>query len=434
MEHVKNIGSLNGLSLEQFKSAYKRLLLPVTLIALLVSEPTRSLGVAALSDAYWAVACYVVFTLAVYHHISRFFSSKHALVELYQHSPKHQVVFSSLLGALPGCGGAIIVTTQFVSGKVGFGSIVAVLTATMGDAAFLILASRPSTGLGLVAAGVVVGIVSGLVVNAIHKPDFLRPKVTQLVDAVRSTRAITPTGAITSTKAITPTKPACGCDSHDPNTRQQDELSSPIQIMAINLQGLFWKWMILPSLIVAFTMSFQIDVNTLLGLSPNTIEWLGAVLAVVIMSLWAFTKEIEDYQSTVAEDDKLPTSHPMQKAAQDTHFVSAWVIVAFLAFELTLHFAHIDLSTSFSGWGVYMPLMGVAIGLLPGCGPQILVTSLYLTGAVPMSTQLSNAISNDGDALFPAIAMAPKAALVATVYSAIPALVVGYSYYWLFEI
>ena len=81
-----------------------------------------------------------------------------------------------------------------------------------------------------------------------------------------------------------------------------------------------------------------------------------------------------------------------------------------------------------------MPLMGLTVGLLPGCGPQILVTSLYISGAAPLSAQLANAISNDGDALFPAIALAPKAALVATIYSALPALVVGYGYYFLFEI
>ncbi|EMP4380200.1 hypothetical protein WD340_004650, partial [Vibrio parahaemolyticus] len=79
------------------------------------------------------------------------------------------------------------------------------------------------------------------------------------------------------------------------------------------------------------------------------------------------------------------------------------------------------------------PLAGLAIGMLPGCGPQILVTSLYIAGAAPLSAQIANAISNDGDALFPAIAMAPKAALMATVYSSIPAFIVGYGYYFMFE-
>ena len=39
---------------------------------------------------------------------------------------------AAALGALPGCGGAIIVVTQYVTGRLSFGSVVAVLTATMG--------------------------------------------------------------------------------------------------------------------------------------------------------------------------------------------------------------------------------------------------------------------------------------------------------------
>lgn len=61
------------------------------------------------------------------------------------------------------------------------------------------------------------------------------------------------------------------------------------------------------------------------------------------------------------------------------------------------------------------------------------MTSLYLSGSVPLSAQLGNAIANDGDALFPALAVAPKAAIVATLYSAIPAVVVAYGWYWWVE-
>ncbi|MFN1618488.1 putative manganese transporter [Vibrio rotiferianus] len=386
----------------QFRLAYKRLLLPVALLALLASDATREVTVATLSDSFWAVSCYVAATLAIYHYLSNFMSKTNRLTALYHRSRGHQVFFAALLGALPGCGGAIVVTTQFISGRVGFGAIVAVLTSTMGDAAFLLLAAKPATGFGVIALGIVVGTLSGWVVNAFHADDFLRPK-----EKEQSPQA------------------QC-CNSHG-NTH------TPMEQRAINLQGAFWKWLLVPVTIVAVLGSFQVDINQMLGLKDNTMEWLGATFAVISMFLWAMTKELGDYQSTVSEDDKIIDSHPIQKAAQDTNFVSAWVILAFLAFELTTYFSGLDLGTTFSGWGIWMPLIGLAIGMLPGCGPQILVTSLYISGAVPLSAQLSNAISNDGDALFPAIAMAPKAALVATVYSAIPALIVGYGYFFLFE-
>ncbi len=42
-------------------------------------------------------------------------------------------------------------------------------------------------------------------------------------------------------------------------------------------------------------------------------------------------------------------------------------------------------------------------------------------------------LCNDGDALFPAIAIAPKVALVATLYSAVPAVIVSYGWLFLVE-
>lgn len=52
---------------------------------------------------------------------------------------------------------------------------------------------------------------------------------------------------------------------------------------------------------------------------------------------------------------------------------------------------------------------------------------------MPLSAQLGNAISNDGDALFPALAVARAAAVRATIYSAVPALIVGYGWFALFD-
>ena len=68
-----------------------------------------------------------------------------------------EIVGSSFLGALPGCGGAIIVLTQYIRGKISFGSVVATLTATMGDAAFLLIAKKPTIGLLVLGTGFIVG-------------------------------------------------------------------------------------------------------------------------------------------------------------------------------------------------------------------------------------------------------------------------------------
>jgi hypothetical protein len=100
---------------------------------------------------------------------------------------------------------------------------------------------------------------------------------------------------------------------------------------------------------------------------------------------------------------------------------------------LAVHFFGVEVGDLFGGWAAAMPALGMLIGFIPGCGPQIVVTSLYLAGAIPLSAQFANAIANDGDALFPAIALAPRAAILATLYSAVPALVIGYGWFFLFD-
>ena len=122
-----------------------------------------------------------------------------------------------------------------------------------------------------------------------------------------------------------------------------------------------------------------------------------------------------------------------RRTVSDTNFITGWVILAFLTFELIVYFFDIDLSIIFQSYVYLIPLIAILIGFLPGCGPQVLVTTMYLSGFIPLSAQIGNAIANDGDALFPAIALHPKAALIATLYSAVPALIVSYSYLLFFE-
>ena len=118
-----------------------------------------------------------------------------------------------------------------------------------------------------------------------------------------------------------------------------------------------------------------------------------------------------------------------QSVAAETRFVSVWVITGFLCFELFIYFTGWELGSIFRTLGPLTPLFAIMVGFIPGCGPQIIMTTLYIQGIVPLSAQLANAISNDGDALFPAIAMAPKVAIYATLYSAIPAILTGYTVY-----
>lgn len=261
----------------------------------------------------------------------------------------------------------------------------------MGDAAFLLLAREPLTALAVFAVSVVAGIVTGWLVERIHGRDFMR---------VSSSR--TPK-----------TAPVAGISSH----RRSDRA----------LLGLWWLWLI-PGFIFGILEAFQIDADMLLAnaVIDRPVTLFGAVGALLSLILWLRRRNASP------TDSDLP-SLVGETVVKDTSFVTTWVVLAYLLFELGVFATGIDLSRVFYAWTPLLPLLAILIGLLPGCGPQLVITSLYLAGAVPLSAQLGNAIANDGDALFPAMALAPRAALLATLYSALPALVVAYGYYWILE-
>ena len=125
------------------------------------------------------------------------------------------------------------------------------------------------------------------------------------------------------------------------------------------------------------------------------------------------------------------TDNPITRAAEETDFISIWVIGAYLAYDYAAEYAGLDLAALFGSIAPLLPLIAIVVGFVPGCGPQVLVTTLYINGIIPFAALIGNAISNDGDALFPAIALNPRAAIIATLYSAVPALIVAYGFYFM---
>ena len=338
-----------------------------------------------MTDAYLQVSVFVGFTLFVFIGLDSL--TKFDIDSFLVKTKKFHVPLSAFLGALPGCGGAIIVVTQYIQGRIGFGSLVAVLTATMGDAAFLILAIEPSTGLLIFALGAVVGSITGYVVDIIHGNKFLIQKF------------------------------------------DDDGNEEVLEKTFVSKFNIFWLLIFMPGFILGILVAFQVNINNLIFL-PNNFELtaiIGSSGAILSIFMWSLNP-LSDFQCSTDKSRGF-----LSRVVDTTNFVSTWVICGFLIFEIFMFFTSIDLKVFFDIWLPFVPLIAIFFGFLPGCGPQVVVATFYLNGFIPLSAELGNAISNDGDALFPAIALAPKAAVVATIYSAVPAIIVAYSYMYIFE-
>ena len=337
-------------------------------------------------DAYLAVSVFVGFTLMVFIGLDSL--TKFDIQSFLEKTKNFHVPIASFLGAIPGCGGAIIVVTQYIQGRISFGALVAVLTATMGDAAFLILAMEPSTGLLIFVLGIFVGTISGYVVDLIHGRSFMM-------------------------------------------TNSDIELEfEKLKKTFVSKFNIFWLMLFVPGFIIGILLAFQIDVDNFLNLPSNVsiVILLGSSGAILSIFMWSLNP-LSDFQCSTDKSRGF-----LSRVIDTTNFVSTWVISGFLVFEIFMYFTNIDLKLFFDLWLPFVPLIAILFGFLPGCGPQIVVATFYLNGYIPLSAELGNAISNDGDALFPAIALAPKAAILATIYSAFPAIIVAYTYLVIFEL
>ena len=339
---AKSIYVLRGLTL----------LLPAIVTGLVMATTDSGLGdiiFASVADAYVQVSTFVAGTFLIFFSIEKSF--KINVATTLRRDTIWQVPVAAAFGALPGCGGAIIVITQYVTGRLSFGSVVAVLTATMGDAAFLLIAQEPVTGIAMIVMGFVIGTLSGWFINAVHGGDFLRSTVKESVG--------------TSFRI------------EDTSTPWIDRL---------------WMAIMMPGFILAVLVAFQVDVDAMLA-SPffdQPATFVGVVGGMLSLTMWLAPKFGISADKTFSDSGTI-----IRRTIANTNYVTTWVIFAYLVFELSVYFFEFDLENIFAGVALYTPLIAVLIGFLPGCGPQVLITTMYLSGIIPLSAQIGNAISND---------------------------------------
>jgi hypothetical protein len=357
-----------------FLGPFRARRLPYVILLLVLAAVPGELGGLTrelMLDAYFQVSVFVAMTLLVFYGSERLF--KYNIGSALQNAKMAQVPLAALLGTTPGCGGAVVVVAAYSSGHVGFGAVVATLTATMGDAAFLLIATRPDAALVVLPLSFAGGVISGWIVDKLN---------------------VVPPA----------TDPA--------------KVIAPVRIGALRARDILFLIAALPGFVFGVLQLLQ---SPLYDQTPavvlGSLGLAGTFLGLLIWSLSPL------HAMTNAADT------PVTRMAEETSFISVWVIGASLAYDYLVVFTGLDLKDAFQTVAPLLPLIGVLVGFIPGCGPQVLVTTLYINGALPFAALIGNAISNDGDALFPAIAINPRSAVLATVVSAIPALIVAYGFY-----
>ena len=309
-----------------------------------------------------------------------------------------QVVLGAGLGIVPGCMGGFAAVSMYSHKLLSFGALIAMMIASSGDEAFVMLAMIPKEALLLMAILFVVAIGAGLLVDQFAKPI---------------------------------NKGNVGCDEgyqiHEEESQTVEKPSFRNMKHASAERIALLLGVILFIVALAFGMleheheheEVVETVHTHLNIFDE--YWMNLIFAIVsLFVVW--------FIATAGEH--IIKEHLWEHIIRK-HFlpVFLWTFGALLVIQIGLHY--FNLETLISSNIPWMILLAVLVGIIPESGPHLLFVTLFATGTVPFSVLLASSISQDGHASLPLLAESKRSFLKAKIVNVLVAAVFGYLCYFI---
>ena len=375
--------------------------------------------VVSMRDAFLAVTVFVAAMVFLFSWLQ--YATSGRFVEYIRSKKKLQPVIGALMGLTPGCGGAIVMMPMYARGYVTYGTVLATLIATLGDSAFVLIGAAITDS----------SFVAPLL--AVHAISFVAGVSWGYLVDMTGTTPHQPLGR------FGPTFGQAKPDEETVNESPLDDLSREepggLGYKILHQGYLIWWTVTLIGLVFAILLLVwsgqDPDYGLELSFNPTTMDgfitWIGLIGTSLSIILYFAQKNWfgDDTEATIG--DKLHSMREtMIHSASETAFVTFWVMIAYLAFEFGMLFSGIsEQDMSNYGDGLIAVLAASFIGLIPGCGPQIIAITAYTKDIISFPALAANAISQDGDALFPLLVRHKAASLWATIHTTIPAIIAG---------
>ncbi|WP_247003175.1 putative manganese transporter [Halosolutus gelatinilyticus] len=375
-----------------------------------------------LRDSYVQVSAFVAVTVLAFSLIQ--YRTDGALLAAIEGNERLQVLFGGLLGLTPGCGGAIVVMPLYVRGTVSFGTVVATLGATAGDSAFVILALAPEAALYAYAIAFAASVATGYLVDSVGLGvSRVDAAVAKLSPAMADGGTAVRGGVSPNPAHDYPGGAPTHAHEHGPDRRSR--ILTPLS----HLAHVVWWIAAVAGLVLGtvYLLRGGPEVPLALGVGfDGAFTAVGVTGTVLSLYLYGVGRHyVGEGEIARARESFSSAYDTLTHAAMETSFVTVWVVVALLIYEYAVVLTGLNVAAIAAAAGIFAPIGGAIVGLIPGCGPQILLASVYAEGSLPFSALTANAISQDGDALFPLLAVDARAAIVASIYNVLPAIVVG---------
>lgn len=370
-------------------------------------------------DGFVQVSAFVAITVLLFSYIQ--YKTDGKLVRFLENNRHLQPVAGLLLGLTPGCGGAIIVMPLYVRGSVSFGTVVATLVATAGDAAFVVLTQAPEAAIYAYGFAAFSGLMFGYAI------DWWGLGVGRLDRAVQQL-----SGSFTQkNRSVLKRKAASSADMKRP--LNQGQQTSKVLQKLTDLIHILWWIVAFAGLIagIEYLRRGAPEVSFAFGFSFQALFTIAGVIGTTLsLYLYFIGRRVKDKDDEGHSHSMTSSFGPFRQAAMETSMVTVWVIAAYLIYEYSMVLFSLEIGALAAAAGLWAPVAGAGLGLVPGCGPQIIFATLYANHQIPFSALVANTISQDGDALFPLMAIDMRAAVIASLYTTIPALIVGMLVYY----
>ena len=329
-----------------------------------------------------------------------------------------QPLIGAFIGAIPGCGGSLAIMPLYIQNKLSFGTIVASLISSMGDAAFILISANFKVYIFVTLVGLITGIITGYIVDLFRLEIRLNLKRQKYKPLTRG---------ITTLKLY---------NKNNVPDNLADNHGNLNKFAYIITHGIGYKFYIIILLIgFLFMIIAHSGIHSPFVEKIHSLEEIIAMLGILLSVIYmiCFKKVFKNSNVIEEENKKMSLKEMFIHSVGEISFVITWIYIAYIIYDLSIMVVggedHLAQFVLYAGIGSV--LIGALLGLIPGCGVQVVLMSFYLKGNIPLGAVIANSISQDGDALFPLIAMDKKSALWATILTTIPAVLVGVLVYLL---
>ena len=336
-------------------------------------------------------------------------------------TPTGQVVLGALLGSIPGCMGGFATVSLYTHRMFSFGALVAMMIASSGDEAFIMLAMIPDQAVILFAVLFVIAVLAGIIIDKIHLKVHLKSC---------NKHDHEDCGVQTDCE---------GYEVHEHEGNEAHEHEGSKRHFGWKRIVMFIGLAIFIAALATGNLSHDHSAHTHhehhhcahehhqstiegqehTGYHINLLneEWMNvlfAALSVIVLVTLLFASDhfIEEHL----------WNHVIKK-----HLLTifGWTFGVLLVLGIALQY--IDIDHWISDNTALMILLATLIGIIPESGPHMIFVTLFAAGVVPFPVLLASSISQDGHASIPLLAESKKSFAWAKLINCVVALAAGYA-------